>query len=650
MCGIVGVVWSRAADPEILAAANARIAHRGPDDHGACWWHHGRWNVGLASRRLAILDLSPLGRMPMGSPDGSAWIVYNGEVYNFRELRAELEARGHTFRSTGDTEVLLRLYQEEGPDFVQRLNGIFALAIWDQRSGTLLLARDRFGVKPLYLAQTADGLVFGSEIKALLAFPGVRAEPEFADLGAAVTFLGTPGSGTGFRGIERLEPAHTLVWRDGTVTRHRYWTPEFAPNGARGNERVLREEFRALLERVVARQMVSDVPVGAFLSGGLDSSALVAMMARSTNRPVSTYTIAYRREDQRWERAASEAPYARLVAEAVGADHHEIIVDPEVVSLLPVIARHLEEPVGDPAAVSTYLICRAARPELTVLLAGQGADEVFAGYHFYAAERLSQNYGRIPRALGAPLAHGMQAALLGASRVAPAALTGQILAARRFADLITRNAYRPPGTRHAEFHAYLTPETRQRLFTADFAEAVGEAPGMAEYCTLFDRAAGQPVLHRQLLTDLQTHLPDLILNYSDKLSMAASVELRVPFLDNELVDFAGRLPAGLKLHGLTGKYLFRRAMEGTLPREILRRRKMPFGVPVRSWLRRELRAMVDDLLDEPTVRRRGYFEPAEVRRIVADSREGLGASAHQVWALLMLELWHRTFIDSAGAA
>jgi asparagine synthase (glutamine-hydrolysing) len=650
MCGIVGVVWSRGPDPEALAAAHARIAHRGPDDQGACWWSHGRWSIGLASRRLAILDLSPLGRMPMASPDGSAWIVYNGEVYNFRELRAELEARGHTFRSTGDTEVLLRLYQEEGPGFVRRLNGIFALAIWDARSGTLLLARDRFGVKPLYLTQAAEGLVFGSEVKALLAFPGVGAEPELRDLGAAVTFLGAPGSGTGFRGIERLEPSHYLLWRDGAMTRHRYWDPEFAPDGTPADERSLREEFRALFERVVARQMVSDVPVGAFLSGGLDSSALVAMMARASQRPVSTYTIAYRQQDQRWERAASEAPYARLVAEALGADHHEIVVDPQVASLLPVIARHLEEPVGDPAAVSTYLICRAARPELTVLLAGQGADEVFAGYHFYAAERLSQNYGRLPRAVGASLGRGIQAALLGASRVAPGGLTGQILAARRFADLITRNAYLAPGVRHAEFHAYLNPGTRARLFTPDFAAEVGESPGRAEYCALFDTAAGQPILHRQLLTDLRTHLPDLILNYSDKLSMAASIELRVPFLDNELVDFAGRLPAGLKLHGLTGKYLFRRAMEGVLPPEILQRRKMPFGVPVRSWLRRELRPMVDDLLAESTIRRRGYFEPAEVRRIVAQSRDGLGASAHQVWALLMLELWHRTFIDSAGAA
>ncbi|MGH7517722.1 MAG: asparagine synthase (glutamine-hydrolyzing) [Gemmatimonadales bacterium] len=650
MCGIVGIVSSRGPDPDALAEAQRCIVHRGPDDQGACWWSHGRWAVGLASRRLSILDLSPLGRMPMGSSDRAVWIVYNGEVYNFRELRGELEARGHTFRSTGDTEVLLRLYELEGPEFVRRLNGIFALAIWDGRSGTLLLARDRFGIKPLYVTRIGDGLAFGSEIRALLAFQGVHAEPELGDIAAAVTFLGTPGSGTGFRGIEKLEPAHYLVWRDGAVTRRRYWSPDFAADGAGADEDALREELRALLQRVVTRQMVSDVPVGAFLSGGLDSSALVAMMARATERPVSTYTIAYRRQDQRWERAASEAPYAKLVADAVGAEHHEIVVDPEVVSLLPVIARHLEEPVGDPAAVSTYLICRAARPELTVLLAGQGADEVLAGYHFYAAERLAASYGRLPRRLGAPLARGMQAALLGASRIAPAGLTGQVLAARRYADLVTRNAYLDPALRHAEFHAYFPPDARRRLFTAEFAGAVGDSPGVAHYRALFDGAAGQPVLHRQLLTDLRTHLPDLILNYSDKLSMAASIELRVPFLDNELVDFAGRLPPRLKLRGLTGKYLFRRAMEGILPEPILRRRKMPFGVPVRSWLRQELRPMVDDLLSDSVVRRRGYFDPAEVRRVVADSRAGLGASAHQVWALLMLELWHRTFIDTAGAA
>ncbi|HEX2450381.1 MAG TPA: asparagine synthase (glutamine-hydrolyzing) [Gemmatimonadales bacterium] len=648
MCGIAGVVWRRPADHEALAEAQRRIAHRGPDDAGACWWTHQDYSVGLASQRLAILDLSPAGRMPMSNPAGTVWIVYNGEVYNFRELRRELEARGHTFHSSGDTEVVLRLYETEGPGFIRRLNGIFAFAIWDARNGTLMLGRDRFGVKPLYYQATSGDLFFASEIGALFAFPGVRREVDPAAIAAAATYLGAPGSGTGFRDVHKLEPAHYLLWRDGAVSRHRYWELIFdAPR--RGDEALLAAEFRDLLGRVVRRQMVSDVPLGAFLSGGLDSSALVAMMARASDRPVTTYTIAYRQEDQRWERAASEAPYARLMAESVGAEHHEIVVDPEVVSLLPTIVRHLEEPVGDPAAISTYLICRAARPQLTVLLAGQGADEVLAGYHFYQAEQLAARYGRVPRALGQPVARIGQEALYQASRIAPGGWAGRVLGARRFADLIGRNAYLSPAERHAEFHAYFPRSGRRRLFTPEFAHAVGESPGQNHYLALFGRPTGQPVLNRQLYTDLGTHLPDLILNYSDKLSMAASVELRVPFLDNELVEFASRLPPGLKLRGGTGKYLFRRAMEPVLPPAILRRRKMPFGVPIRSWLRHELRPMVDELLAESVVRRRGYFEPAEVQRIVADSRESLGASAHQVWALLMLELWHRTFIDADAA-
>jgi asparagine synthase (glutamine-hydrolysing) len=650
MCGLVGLVTSSEPRLPALLAARERIAHRGPDDAGVEWFRHGEVHVGLASRRLAILDLSPSGHMPMANADGRIWIVFNGEIYNFRELRAELEAAGRRFHSTGDTEVVLQGYEAHGLDFIARLNGMFALAIWDARSGELVLARDRLGIKPLYVHRRGHDLFFGSEIKALLALPGVPRAPDLPGILGALTFLGVPGTGTGFEGIEKLAPGHTVVWRDGQVATRPFWELTFPADRGDADPARLAEELRALLGRVVGRQMISDRPVGAFLSGGLDSSVLVALMARHSDHPVDAYTITYRAADQRWERMGSEAQYARLVAQSVGANHREILLEPDIAELLPRIAYHLDEPVGDPAAISTYLICAAAREHSTVLLAGQGADELFAGYHFYTAERMAEVYGRLPSPLGRPLASLGQALLLWASRMAPATMAGRLLAARRFGRQITVHAYDAPAARHAALRAYFDRDALLRLVGPDLRETALRDEAGLFYRTLYEQAPARSPLNRQIAVDMRTHLPDLILNYSDKLSMAASVELRVPFLDNEVVDFAGRLAAGQKLRGLEGKATLRDAVRPLLPPPILSRRKMPFGVPIRGWLRRDLAPMVDDLLSDAVVQRRGYFDPPAVRAVIRDSRESVGTSAHQVWALLMLELWHREFIDTASAS
>jgi asparagine synthase (glutamine-hydrolysing) len=645
MCGIVGLVTTEGRCDCALSSALSRIAHRGPDDSGQAWWTCGEYAVGLASRRLSILDLSPAGHMPMTTDDGTIAIVYNGEVYNFQELRQGLENRGYRFRSAGDTEVLLQLYRDEGPEFVRRLNGIFAFAIWDQSEGRLMIARDRFGIKPLYWRTEGPRCWFASEIKSLLAFPGIQAEVDPVAAETALTFLGVTGDQTGFKRIRRLLPGHYGIWQAGRFSTTAYWAPQFPADRPVSAERELEGEFRDLLQRVVRRQMISDVPLGAFLSGGLDSSALVAMMARAHDQPVNTFTIVYRAQDQVWERTPSEAPYARQMADAVGARHREIVVEPDVVDLLPKIAWHLDEPIGDPAAVSTYLICTAARRELTVLLAGQGADELFAGYHFYSANHYSQLYGRVPRLVGSPVAGAASWLARAVSSSAPQMWRGRLLAAQRYGDLILDNAYRAPAERHAAFHAYFTRTEKDALYTSDFAAAVSPGSSMASYEHLFQDTADLADLNRQLSVDIRTHLPDLILNYTDKLGMAASTEVRVPFLDNEVVDFASRLPVELKLKGGTGKYVFRQAMEGIPPPPILTRRKAPFGVPVRSWLRRDLRPMIDELLSESAVRRRGYFNYPAVRGIVERGQQSLGKSAHQLWALLMFEIWHRVFID-----
>jgi len=391
--------------------------------------------------------------------------------------------------------------------------------------------------------------------------------------------------------------------------------------------------------------MISDVPVGAFLSGGLDSSLLVAFMARASSQRVRTFTIVYREGDQRWERGASEGPYARLVAERFGTEHREIVVEPRVIDLLPKITWHLDEPVGDPAAISTYLISEAARRDVKVLLAGQGADEVFAGYHFYTAHRYSTMFGHLPRPIGSLTGNAIQAALGAASRVAPGSLAGRALAVRRFADMITRNAYLGPAARHAAYHAYFTSDAKARLYSREFSASLNGSRPADRYMRHFDEAASSATLNKLLYMDLRTHLPDLILNYSDKLGMAASVELRVPFLDNEVVDFAGGIPADWKLHGSTGKHILREAVRGIVPDEVLTRRKAPFGVPVRGWLRKDLVPLVDDLLSEESVRRRGLFNYDAVKQTIEMSRRSLGTSSHQMWTLLTLELWFRIFID-----
>lgn len=648
MCGLVGLVSRESAHLTALDRAQQMIAHRGPDDRGSEWWTRGDYCIGMASRRLAIQDLTSAGHMPMASQDRSVWLTYNGEVYNFQDLRDELVRKGYTFRSTGDTEVLIALYQEEGVDFIKRLNGIFAFALWDARKGRLMLGRDRFGIKPMYYHEAGGELWFASEIKALFCFQSVPRTVDPSAIEAALTYLGVPANRTGFRDIYKLLPGHYLLWQDGDTQVRSYNEITFRPLSGNVDEASLVEELRGILERVIRRQMVSDVPVGVFLSGGLDSSAIAAMMARVSNRPVESYTIVYRQQDQKWERAGTEAPYAELVARQIGANHHEILVEPDVVSLLPEIAWHLDEPIGDPAAISTYLICKEARRQLTVLLAGQGADEIMAGYHFYAAHQYADFYQHIPASIGRPLAYGLQAGLHGLSQIVPDSMSGRVLAVRRYADLITRHAYLSPGMRHTAFHTYFSPEAKQALYTPAFKQTLDQAHEYSYYQQLFESLHGTATLNKYLLMDMRTHLPDLILNYTDKLGMAASAEVRVPFLDDELVAFANRLPVDMKLHGTNGKYLFRRAMRGILPTTILRRRKVPFGVPIRGWLRQDLRPLIDTLLSERAVRQRGYFNYPVVKQIIDDSRRSLGTSAHQVWGLLMLELWHRVFIDRSN--
>ncbi len=630
MCGICGTV-GRANETELGLMA-AAMAHRGPDGHGVRAFP-GDLPAGLGHRRLAILDPTPAGAQPMVH-DGRWWISYNGELYNFRELRAELEATGERFRTECDTEVLLRMFALYGPEMLPRLNGMFAFAIWDDRDKRLFLARDRLGVKPLYYVDRPGLFAFASELRSLLPLLGsVELEP--TALADYLTFLWVPDPKTAFRGISKLPPGH-FAWvdRDGLRV-ERFWDLRFAPREL--PEAEWRERVAETVAASIQRQMVSDVPLGSFLSGGVDSSAIVAAMAKS-GEPVSTYTVGFDQEDLRHEIVPDDVHHARRVARLFGTDHHERVLEPNVLELLPKAVWHLEEPVADPAAISTYLICREAGQRMPVMLSGMGADELFAGYPRHLAFRLAHLTGAIP----GPLLRSMEELLV---KVAKPGRPGRLRGPRRNLWKFMRGAGEAPLERYLAYSSYYTTTQLHELLAPGLSEMLEDYDPLAMHRAHLERAAGDDELSQLLYLDAKTFLPCLNLAYTDKMAMAASVEVRVPLLDDELVDLAATIPSNMKLHGWRRKYIFKRSQEGTLPRDILCRKKAGFGAPVRSWLVKDLAPLVDDLLSEETIRARGLVDPAAVARLRADNSAGRADNALQIYALLSLELWCRTFVD-----
>ncbi|HYP49208.1 MAG TPA: asparagine synthase (glutamine-hydrolyzing), partial [Thermoleophilaceae bacterium] len=607
------------------------MAHRGPDGEGVKVF--GDSGAGLGHRRLAIIDPTPAGAQPMSFAN-RWWITYNGEQYNFRELRSELEAKGERFSTNCDTEVLLRMFALHGPAMLERLNGIFAFAIWDERERRMFLARDRLGVKPLYYSDR-DGVVgFASEIRALLPLLG-RAELDHTALADYLTLLWVPDPRTAFKGIRKLPPGH-FAWIDRNgLDIHGWWDLRFETEERPEEE--WRERVREVVSRSVRRQLVSDVPLGSFLSGGVDSSAIVAEMAKHDDT-VNTYTVAFAGEDLRHEHIPDDAGYARRVAELFGADHHERVLSPDVLELLPKAVWHLEEPVGDPAAISTYLVCSEASQRMKVMLSGMGADELFAGYPRHLAYRLSRLGDALPKA-------GWHALEAGMSRVARPGRPGRLRGPRRNLWKFMRAAGREPAERYLSFSSYYTTTELADVLSPELRADLDGYEPLDTHRAHLDRAAGGDDLSQLLYLDAKTFLPCLNLAYTDKMSMAASVEARVPLIDDELVALAARIPSNLKLRAWRRKYIFKRSQEQALPSDILWRRKAGFGAPVRSWLEGGLAPMVDDLLAESTLRERGLVDPAAVQRLRADNTAGRADNSLQLYALLGLELWCRTFLD-----
>jgi asparagine synthase (glutamine-hydrolysing) len=640
VCGIAGM--SAPASADVLERMAATFAHRGPDDEGV---HVGRDGLaGLACRRLSILDLSRAGHMPMVSADGKVAVAQNGEIYNFRELRRGLERAGHTFRSRSDTEVLLHGYEEWGDGLPDRLNGIFAFAVWDESEQRLFLARDRFGVKPLYYWVSDQGqLFFASEAKALFAagFEVTGVEP--AALHRFLSFLWVPGPATMFPGVRKLEPGHWAAWRDGTLDIQEYWRPRFAPRSMPISDAAA--ELREILQSAVVRQLVADVPVGILLSGGLDSTALAALATCATGAPVRCYTIAFRRADTRLEQSADDARFASMAARTYGAELNEIEVAPDIVDLLPKVVWQLDEPLADPAAIVTYLISEAARKEVTVLLSGQGADEVFAGYRVQGMPFWAERLALLPPAARRGIAERAVALLPGFKDRVPGVNPGFVLAVHRYLDKMLGGVDLPLEDRYVRYRSYYSDDELRALYSPALRATLADEIAGSEHLDHFADVPDDDLLNRILYVDWKTFLPELNLAYCDKMSMAASIETRVPYLDNQVVDFMLGVPPDLKLHGFTSKYVLREAMKDLVPPAILRRRKAGFGAPIRTWLRRDLREMVDDLLSAGTVSRRGYFDPVAVRRLIDDDREGRADNTYRIWALVTLELWQQIFME-----
>jgi asparagine synthase (glutamine-hydrolysing) len=640
MCGIVGLVnWGENAT---LARMNSSQAHRGPDDDG-------QWSgslpdggfVGLGSRRLAILDLSPAGHMPMSTPDVRFTITYNGEVYNYPELRRGLELKGYEFRSRSDTEAVLYVYQEYGAAGLSRLKGMFALAIWDDQRKELFLARDHFGIKPLYYCHQGARFAFASEIKALLEIPEMPRRMNLKALNQYLTFLWVPDPLTMFDEIVKLPAGHYAVYRDGDLRVEQYWDLRFpgVNHDFKAKESELVAELRERFTTSVKSQLLSDVPVGSFLSAGLDSSSIVAAMSKVSSAPPRTYTIAFPPTYRSGEVTLDDTDVARRTANRFGCDHTEIVVEPDVVDLLPKLVWHMDEPVADPAIIAAYLVNREARKTVTVLLSGVGGDELFAGYRKHMAYELAQKYQRIPGALREKIIEPLVMALP-SMRGTP--LKGHV----RLAKKMARSGSLSPREYFLMTSTYLTDDQKETLYAPAIREGINGNGAWSRHLDYFEQVSGADFLNQMLYLDTKAFMVSLNLTYNDKMSMASSVEVRVPFLDWELAEWvASNVPPSLKLHGRTTKHILREAMRPLLPPEVLEQNKAGFGAPADHWLAHDLREMVDDLLSENGLKSRALFNPASVRRLIDEQRSGRQDWSAQVWQFLTIELWMRAFID-----
>jgi asparagine synthase (glutamine-hydrolysing) len=626
MCGIVGIVRCDGQDVDgaLLTRMADAVRHRGPDDEG--FYRNGP--VGLGMRRLSIIDLAG-GAQPIHNQDRTAWIVFNGEIYNYRQLRDQLEKLGHTFYTNSDTEAIVHAYDQYGKDCPKHLRGMFAFAIWDERTQELFLARDRVGKKPVLYAHVNGQFVFGSEFSALLQHPDIGREIDFEALNHYLSFMCVPAPLTAYREIRKLEPGHSLRYRKGEIKIARYWQPDFS-HKLDISEQEAGEQTISILRDAVKVRLMSEVPLGAFLSGGIDSSAVVALMSEESSTPVKTFSIGFEEQD------FSELQHARRVAEHVGADHHEFIVRPDALEVLPILVEHYGEPYADSSAVPTYYVARETRKHVTVALNGDGGDESFAGYERYAAMRLAEKYRRLPSVLRDTLLRQV------IERI-PSSETkrSRVRDVKRFVEA----ASLPKGERYLRWISVFDSQAKQDLYTDKFRQETQAQAAAGIIDPWFAQANGSGIVDAALLTDIMTYLPNDLLVKVDIATMANSLEARSPFLDHQVIEFAASLPEKYKLRGLTTKYLLKRMLKELLPTENLERRKMGFGVPIGHWFRGKLQPFLRETILSESALKRGLFKPDAVNRLVELHTRGERDYSHQLWTLLMLELWFQRFID-----
>ena len=624
MCGICGKLnfdrEARVSQPLLKAMADS-ISHRGPDDEG--FYVSGQ--VGLGFRRLSIIDLAG-GHQPMCNEDESVWIVFNGEIYNYKDLRQDLLNKGHVFRTHSDTETIVHLYEEFGDQCVEKLRGMFGFAIWDQRKRKLLLARDRTGIKPLYYGVTDNTLVFGSEMKALLVDPEIKREVQTSTIDRFLTFDYVAGDDTMFKNIYKLPPGSLMVVQGGKLEIKQYWDLHFAAGSLTMVQ--AEEQLLALIEESVALHMISDVPVGFLLSGGVDSTAMLSLAARKTDKPISSYTVGFTNAG-----IADERPFARMAAEKYGSQHHEITISSkEFMDFMPRYVWHMEEPVCEPPAVALYYVSKLARDYVKVLISGEGGDEAFAGYPNYRAmlwiERLKKKTQSVHGAVSQSLA-----------------LADKLMRWPRFGK------YLPLLEVPFESYYYSRTSSPFRLFnahyrdiySADFANSVSKEHSLLPVTRLLEHNRSDDLLSRMLYVDTKTWLPDDLLVKADKMTMANSIELRVPLLDHKILEFAASLPSSFKVHNFETKYIAKRCLAGQIPKEILHRKKTGFPVPYAQWLRTDLRGPVQDILLDRQSLDRGYFKKSAIEKLLKENVES-GMHTKDVFSLVVLELWHREFL------
>jgi asparagine synthase (glutamine-hydrolysing) len=629
MCGICGIFQfdrRQSAERGALAAMNRQIAHRGPDDEGFYF----EANVGLAMRRLSIIDVQS-GHQPISNEQENVWIVYNGEIYNHRQLRADLESRGHRYRTHSDTETIVHLYEEYGADCVAHLQGMFAFVIWDARSRTLFGARDRLGIKPFYYRRDRQRFLFASEIKALLAYPGVEAEFNPSVLSEYLAFGYMVGEDTFFQGIHKLPPGHSFELDEGGELRVRqYWDLQISDADEERPRSHYVQTYRELLEQAVTSHLMSDVPLGVFLSGGLDSSTVAAIATKAVEGPLQTFSVGYA------EQAYSELPFARAVAKHLGSEHHEVtLTREEFFGALPKLIWHEDEPIVWPSSVSLYFVAQLARQHVTVVLTGEGSDETLAGYTRYAwtlwNSRVDSVYRRLtPAGLRARIRQGIRSASLG-SRIR----------CQLEHTFLGRDGACWESFYFDNFYSAFSAEEQSQLLAESFAELADQT--YAGSMSFFEKSSGD-LLERLLYTDCKTYLVELLMK-QDNMSMAASIESRVPFLDHELVEFAFRIPPRYATRRLAGKCVLKEIASDLLPHSIVHRRKLGFPTPWAGWLAGSQLAELEAMLTSPRSLARGWFRPEAVKRLFREHRSGARDNTNRIWRLLNLELWSRMFID-----